>query len=86
VSGLYESAQLMAKTLLQHALDRKERVVVMVRGDPTRGQPARRLEGVPVEFRPLPDGRERVVLELVAGETLQMVRLDVILTVTVARD
>lgn len=76
----------MARTLLQHALERHERVVVVVRGDPTKGQPARKLEGIPVEFRPLPDGRERVVLELVAGETLQMVRLDVILTVTVAHD
>lgn len=78
--------ELDATVTLQWAMENHVRVVVIVRGDPASGRPARVIEGVPVDFRPTSDGRERVVIEVVPGEAQQLVLLERIVRVTPAND
>jgi hypothetical protein len=64
-------------------MENRARVLVIVRGDPATGRPARLIDGVPVDFSPTRDGRERVVLEVVEGEANQLVLLDRIARVSI---
>ena len=77
--------ELDATVTLQWAMEKRARVVVIVRGDATTGRAARVIEGTPVDFRPTPDGRERVVLEVVEGESQQLVLLERIAAVKLAQ-
>jgi hypothetical protein len=83
VSETVSRFELDATVTLQWAMEHRARVLVIVRGDPAMGRQARLLEGIPVDFSPTRDGRERVVLETVAGESQQLVLLERIARVTV---
>ena len=69
---------------LQRAFELKLRVVVILRGDLSAGREARMIEGVPVAFPVRPDGRSRVLLEVVPGESAQVVLVERIARVTFA--
>ena len=69
------------RAVLAKAAESGTRVAVVLRGDPAAGRPARMLEGTPVAFAMTPDGRERVVLEVVRGSTEQFVLVDRIVRV-----
>lgn len=63
-------------TALEQAMASHQWVVVVLGGNAARGTPTRTVEGRPVCFLPLADGRERLVLEVSGGATEQLVLVD----------
>ncbi|MDP3274095.1 MAG: hypothetical protein Q8Q09_02800 [Deltaproteobacteria bacterium] len=70
------------KLQLADAMARKVRVRLQVgsRSDPNSTM--RSFEGIPIDFVPAADGRTRVVIEIAAGESVQMVLIERIAMVT----
>jgi hypothetical protein len=63
------------------ALEYKRAVRVVLRGATSSASPPREFDGRPIDFQTTPDGRERVVLEIVHGEVEQIVLVDRIVQV-----
>lgn len=61
---------------LEQAMSSGQWVVVVLGGDLSKGTHTRTVEGRPVCFLPLADGRERLVLEVSHGATEQLVLVD----------
>jgi hypothetical protein len=71
------------KLQLADAMARKARVRLHVQARPDPNSTMRTFEGVPIDFVPAADGRTRVVIEIAAGESVQMVLVERIAVLTV---
>jgi hypothetical protein len=76
VSETHPQFALDVGTALRQAIARHALVTIQLRCDADISRGARTIEGVPVGFRAASDGRTRVVIQLIAGETEQVVLLD----------
>ncbi len=68
--------------MLHLAIFERRKVAVLIHSSTGRGE--RLLEGVATEIVAGPDGRERLFLEVVAGETMQVVLLERVHSVRIA--
>jgi hypothetical protein len=59
---------------------------VILRGDPARARPDRSIEGVPLDIVTGSDGRERLILQVSAGATEQIVLLERVAAVRAAQE
>lgn len=71
------------KLQLADAMARKARVRLHVQSRSDPNSTLRTFEGVPIDFVPAADGRTRVVLEIAAGESVQMVLIERIAVLSV---
>jgi|LNFM01.1.fsa_nt_gb hypothetical protein len=71
------------KLQLADAMARKARVRLHVQARPDPNSTMRTFEGVPIDFVPSADGRTRVVIEIAAGESVQMVLVERIAVLTI---
>jgi hypothetical protein len=71
------------KLQLADAMARKARVRLHVQARPDPNSTMRTFEGIPIDFVPAADGRTRVVIEISAGESVQMVLVERIAVITV---
>jgi len=62
--------------MLVHAMTIHARVTVFLRGDASAGRELRQLEGIPLHISMGADRRERVQIEVVAGETYQVILVE----------
>jgi hypothetical protein len=70
------------KLQLADAMARKARVRLLVKARPEPESTVRMFEGVPIDFVPAADGRTRVVIEIAAGDSVQMVLIERITLLT----
>ena len=62
--------------ILTDAISANALVRFVIRGDPAAGIAVRVLDGIPRGFKPTQDGRLRIVIEVVGGESEQLILLD----------
>jgi hypothetical protein len=85
VSETQPQFSLDVDTALRQAVARHTLVTIQLRCDGDVSYGTRTIEGVPVGFRAASDGRTRVIIQLIAGESEQLVLLDRISRVTPGR-